>query len=411
MMLSLIVAASLAAQPAIDPDVKARIDRILAATPLVDGHNDLPYAVRLKRDYAVDGLEAGQDDLHTDMERLEQGGVGGQLWSVYISASVTGDQAIRETIEQIDIADRLIDAYPDDLTWAMTADEIERVHAEGKIASLLGVEGGHQIGGSLAALRQFRNLGAIYMTLTHGATTGWADSATDEPKHDGLAPFGVEVVKEMNRIGMLVDLSHVSAEAMHDALDATAAPVIFSHSSARGVTDHPRNVPDDVLVRLKDNGGVVMITFVPSFVNDGARAWGDLAQAERARLEEAYPLIAGKPDPAALEAWNAWLAANPTPKSSVSDVADHVEHVARVAGYDHVGIGGDYDGIPFGPDGLEDVSTYPNLFAELIARGWSDENLAKLAGGNFLRALRGAEAVAVSMANVTGSLDKPEMAD
>lgn len=410
-MLSLIIAASLAAQPAIDPDVKARIDRILAETPLVDGHNDLPYAVREKRAYSVENLQSGAEDLMTDMDRLKQGGMGAQLWSVYISASVTGDAAIRETIEQIDIANRIIDAYPDTLSWATSADEIEAIHTSGRVASLLGVEGGHQIGGNLAALRQYKRLGAIYMTLTHGATTGWADSATDEPKHGGLAPFGVEVVKEMNRIGMLVDLSHVSAEAMHDALDATAAPVIFSHSSARGVTDHPRNVPDDVLVRLKDNGGVVMITFVPSFVNEGARAWGDLAQAERARLEDAYPLIAGKPDPAALEAWNAWLAANPAPKSSVSDVADHVDHVAEVAGYDHVGIGGDFDGIPFGPEGLEDVSTYPNLFAELIARGWSDENLAKLAGGNFLRALRGAEAVAASMAGEPGSLDKPEMAD
>ena len=407
----LLAAAALAGQPTIAPDVQARIDRILSQTPLIDGHNDLPYAVRNKRGYAVEGLEAGQEDLQTDFARLDEGRVGGQLWSVYISASVTGDEAIRETIEQIDVADRLIEAYPANLEWAMTADEIERVHAEGKIASLLGVEGGHQIGGSLAALRQYRNLGAIYMTLTHGATTGWADSATDEAKHDGLAPFGVEVVKEMNRIGMLVDLSHVSPAAMHDALDATAAPVIFSHSSARGVTDHPRNVPDDVLERLKDNGGLVMVTFVPSFVNEGARAFGAAAQAEMKRIEEAYPLIDGEPDPQARAAWEAWLAANPAPKATVKDVADHVEHVARVAGHDHVGIGGDYDGIPFGPEGLEDVSTYPNLFAELIARGWSDENLAKLAGGNFLRVLRGAEKVADDMEGTPGSLDKPAMED
>lgn len=407
-MLSLIVAASLAAEPAIDPGVKARIDRILAETPLVDGHNDLPYAVRLGRDNEVDNLQAGADDLMTDMERLKAGGMGAQLWSVYISASVTGDAAIRETIEQIDVADRIVRAYPETLAWATSADEIEAIHASGKIASMAGIEGGHQIGGNLAALRQFRKLGAIYMTLTHSATTGWADSATDVPRHGGLSPFGATVIGEMNRVGMLVDLSHVSEEAMHDALDATKAPVIFSHSSARAVGGHPRNVPDSVLARLADNGGVVMVTFVPSFISNENWQWSAQGAAYRERHKTMHP---GETPEQAKAAFDRWLESNPMPRVTVAMVADHIDHIAKVAGHDHVGIGGDFDGISSTVDGLDSVDDYPNLFAELIARGWSDENLAKLAGGNFLRALRGAEAVAASMADAPASLDKPEMAD
>lgn len=407
-MLSLIVAASIAAQPAIDPEVKARIDRILAETPLVDGHNDLPYAVRLGRDYSVEDLQSGADDLMTDMDRLKAGGMGAQLWSVYISASVTGDEAIRETIEQIDTADRIIEAYPDTLAWATTADEIEAIHASGKIASMAGVEGGHQIGGNLAALRQFRKLGAIYMTLTHSATTGWADSATDAPKHGGLSSFGEKVIGEMNRVGMLVDLSHVSEEAMHDALDVTKAPVIFSHSSARTVGGHPRNVPDSVLERLADNGGVVMVTFVPSFISNENWDWSANRSAYRERHSSKHPGETPEQLSAALKRWEE---RNPMPRVTVAMVADHVDHIAKVAGYDHVGIGGDFDGISITIDGLDSVDDYPNLFAELIARGWSDENLAKLAGGNFLRALRGAEATAAAMADEPASLDKPEMAD
>ncbi|WP_260483290.1 dipeptidase [Sphingomicrobium flavum] len=406
MILTLLAASALATQPAIDADTKARIDRILAQTPLVDGHNDLPIQVR-GRDFAVDNLAAGADDLHTDMERLKQGRVGAQLWSVYIPASVTGDEAIRYTIEQIDITDRLIAAYPETLAWADTADEIEAIHASGRIASFAGIEGGHQIGGNLAALRQFRKLGAIYMTLTHSATTGWADSATDDPKHGGLSDFGRIVVAEMNRVGMLVDLSHVTEDAMHDTLDVSKAPVIFSHSSARAVGGHPRNVPDSVLQRLADNGGVVMVTFVPSFIENEIWAYGAMRDAEEARLASLYT---GNPDgkAAALAAWDE---ANPRPVTSVAKVADHVEHIARVAGHDHVGIGGDFDGISSTIPGLDSVDDYPNLFAELIRRGWSDENLAKLAGGNFLRALRGAEATAASMADVEPALDKPDMED
>lgn len=391
-------------------DVAARIERVLGKTPLVDGHNDLPHAVREKRDYSVADLVTAPEFM-TDMDRLAAGHVGAQLWSVYIDAGITGDAAIRATIEQIDIADRMIAAYPDRLAWARTADEIEAIHASGRVASLVGIEGGHQIGGSLAALRQFRRLGAIYMTLTHSKTTGWADSATDEARHGGLAPFGEAVVREMNRIGMLVDLSHVSPEAMHDALDIAAAPVIFSHSSARGKTDHVRNVPDDVLARLKDNGGVVMVTFVPGFVNAEAGVWGEAAQAEIKRIEAKYPEGADAPSDAAKAEWLAWMAANPAPVTDVTHVADHVEHVVRVAGIDHVGIGGDLDGIGAAPVGLDSVDDYPNLFAELIRRGWNDEDLAKLAGGNFLRALRGAEAVATATAGTPAPLDKPAQAD
>ncbi|MBW0145844.1 dipeptidase [Sphingomicrobium clamense] len=411
-MLSAVIAASIAAQPTpvpeIAPDVKARIDRILAETPLVDGHNDLPIATRFRREGDVANLQSDSEPLHTDMDRLKAGGVGAQLWSVYIPASITGDEAVRYTIEQIDITDRLIAAYPDTLAWADTADEIEAIHASGRIASFAGIEGGHQIGGNLAALRQFRKLGAIYMTLTHSATTGWADSATDAPKHDGLSDFGVEVIKEMNRIGMLVDLSHVTEAAMHDALDASRAPVIFSHSSARGVGGHPRNVPDSVLERLSDNGGVVMVTFVPSFISDENWDWFANRSAYRARHEAKHPGETPEELAAALERWEE---RNPMPRVTVSMVANHVDHIARVAGYDHVGIGGDFDGISSTVDGLDSVDDYPNLFAELIARGWSDENLAKLAGGNFLRALRGAEAAAAAMADVPPSLDKPDMED
>lgn len=406
-MLSLMIAAGLAAQPATTPEVAARIDRILAETPLVDGHNDLPWAVRDDRDFSVEGLEADGEPLMTDMERLKKGRVGAQLWSVYIPASVTGDAAIRYTLEQLDISDRLVAAYPGTLAWANSADEIEAVHASGRIASLAGIEGGHQIGGNLAALRQFRKLGAIYMTLTHGRTTGWADSATDAPKHGGLSEFGESVVREMNRIGMLVDLSHVSEDAMHDALDVSKAPVIFSHSSARAVGSHPRNVPDSVLKRLPDNGGVVMITFVPGFIDDAIWQWSARQDGESTRLDS---LFTGDPEGKAA-ALAEWEAANPRPLTNVAAVADHVDHVARVAGHDHVGIGGDFDGISSTIPGLDSVDDYPNLFAELIRRGWSDENLAKLAGGNFLRALRGAESVAAQMADVPPALGKPDMED
>jgi membrane dipeptidase len=398
------------AQP-IDPKVQARIDRILARTPLIDGHNDI--AEQLAEHYGRDisGLASGTDarlpnPLMTDMARLRQGRVGGQFWSVYINGEITGDAAIRETIEEIDVVRRMIDAYPKDLELARTADDVVRIHKSGRIASLIGVEGGRQIGGSLAALRQYYNLGARYMTLTHNQTTEWADAATDEPKYDGLAPFGVTVVHEMNRIGMLVDLSHVAPATMKDAIAASRAPVIFSHSSARGIAGHPRNVPDDVLRLLPANGGVVMVNFVPPFVSDEAWQWGANRSAEEARLKALHRESKGAVE-AGLAAWDA---VHPRPVVTAATVADHIEHVAKVAGHDHVGIGGDFDGIDATPADLRGVQDYPNLFAELIRRGWSDEDLAKLAGGNVLRVLRQAEKVAASMAGEPAALSPVDRA-
>jgi membrane dipeptidase len=326
--------------------------------------------------------------------------VGGQFWSVYINGTVTGDSAIRETIQQIDIVRRMIEACPNDLQLASTADDIVRIHRKGKIASLIGVEGGRQIGGSLAALRQYYNLGARYITLTHNQTTEWADAATDDPKYDGLNPFGLTVVHEMNRLGMLVDLSHVSPATMKDAIAASKAPVIFSHSSARGVAGHPRNVPDDVLALLPANGGVVMVNFVPSFLSDEVWRWGAEQSAEEARLKAMHR----ESSAAVKEGLEAWNAAHPRPPVTVATVADHIEHVVKIDGYDHVGIGGDFDGITDTVEGLNGVEDYPNLFAELIRRGWSDQDLAKLAGGNVLRALRRAEAVSRSLESTAASL-------
>ena len=392
-----LVAASPAAAQPIDAAVQARIDRILKKTPLIDGHNDLPWALRQDHGQSVAGLErdAGNREkpLMTDMERLGAGRVGGQFWSVYISGTLTGDEALRTTIEQIDAARRIIDAYPQDLALASTADDMVRIHRSGKVASMLGIEGGRQIGGSLAALRQAYNLGVRYMTLTHSQTTEWADSGTDEPKHDGLSSFGLVVVKEMNRLGMLVDLSHVSPATMTDALAASRAPVIFSHSDVAALNPHPRNVPDDVLRLLPANGGVIMITFVPTFLSAEDWAWSRERSAEDARLKSLYSYSKEK-QAAGLKAWEA---THPAPPVTVATVADHIEHAARVAGYDHVGIGGDLDGIDRTVAGLDGVEDYPALFAELIRRGWSDRNLAKLAGGNILRVLRQAERVAASM--------------
>ena len=401
---------TLSAQP-IDPKVQARIDRILKATPLIDGHNDI--AEQLAENYkrTVVGLASGTDQwkpkpLMTDMARLHQGRVGGQFWSVYIDGTITGDAAIRETLEQIDIVRRMIDAYPGDLEFARTADDVVRIHKSGKIASMIGVEGGRQMGGSLAALRQYYNLGARYMTLTHNQTTEWADSATDDPKYGGLSPFGVQVVHEMNRIGMLVDLSHVSPDTMKDAIAASKAPVIFSHSSARAIGGHPRDVPDDVLQLLPANGGVVMVNFVPSFLSKDVWNWSADRDAEQARLKAIHRESKADVDAGV----KAWEAAHPSPPVTAANVADHIEHVAKVAGYDHVGIGGDMDGIDATPSDLKGVQDYPNLFAELIRRGWSDQNLAKLAGGNVLRVLRQAEAVAASMKNEPAALSDVDTA-
>lgn len=404
--ISLAFAAFSSSAQTIDSKTMARIDRILKRTPLIDGHNDLPWALRENYKLRVEGLETGTDrrdpPLMTDMERLRAGRVGGQLWSVYITGTLTGDEAIRTTIEQIDAARRIIDAYPDYLQLASSAADIVRIHRRGRIASMLGVEGGRQMGGSMAALRQFYNVGVRYMTLTHNQTTEWADSATDEPKHDGLAPFGLEVIREMNRLGMLVDLSHVSEKGMIDAIQATRAPVIFSHSSAGAVTGHPRNVPDSVLAMLPANGGVVMVNFFNRFVSEDYRRWEAEKSAAEARFKALYP---GDPDRQKVEL-DAWRKVNTAPQVSVGLLADHIEHVARVAGHDHVGIGADLDGIPYdaAAGNLNSVDGYPNLFAELIRRGWSDKNLARLAGGNFLRVLRQAEAVAGSMKSEQASM-------
>jgi len=387
------------AQP-IDSKVMARIDRILKKTPLIDGHNDLPEQLRENYKMSVEGLASGTDQrqphpLMTDMARLHQGRVGGQFWSVYIPSEVTGDAAIRETLEQIDIVERLVKAYPDDLALARTADDIVRIHKSGRIASMIGVEGGHQMGGSMAALRQYYALGARYMTLSHFKDNEFADSATDDPKYGGLNDFGRAVVHEMNRLGMLVDLSHVSPDTMRDALEVTKAPVIFSHSDARALADHPRNVPDDVLRMLPANGGVVMVNFYLGHLSEPYRLWSAEHSAEEARLASLYT---GQPD-ARKAKLAQWEQANPAPTAGVGLVADHIEHIVKVAGYDHVGLGGDLDGIGYteAPAGLNSVAGYPLVFAELIRRGWSDRDLAKLAGGNLLRVMRRAEAVAKSM--------------
>jgi membrane dipeptidase len=398
------MAQTTASQTQIDPKVSQRIDRILKRTPLIDGHNDLPWALREDFKSDVTGLESGTNSrtppLMTDMARLRAGRVGGQFWSVYISGTTVGDEAIRITLEQIDTAHRIIASYPDTLRFARSADEMEAAHRAGRIGSMLGIEGGRQIGGSMAALRRFHDLGVRYMTLTHNQTTEWADAGTDEAKHDGLSPFGLKVVEEMNRLGMLVDLSHVSPATMRDSIAASKAPVIFSHSSAAGINPHPRNIPDDVLRLLPANGGLAMVTWVPSFLSPAMWKWDGEFAAEEARIKTYNRANAA----AVTKAMEAWVAANPRPVVGIKEVADHIDHVAKVAGHDHVGIGGDLDGIPRTPVGLEGVEAYPRLFAELIRRGWSDANLAKLAGGNVLRALRGAEATARSMKNVSPSM-------
>jgi membrane dipeptidase len=384
-----------------DPD-PARVERarkILDASPLIDGHNDLPWEIRKRYQNHFDkiDLKAGTAKLdppmHTDIPRLRQGGVGGQFWSVYIPVEIQGADAVQAVMEQIDDVHRLAERYPETFEIARTADDVARIHKAGRIASLPGMEGGHSIHNSLAALRLLYAAGARYMTLTHSKNTDWADSATDEPKHGGLTRFGEEVVREMNRLGMLVDLSHVSPEAMRKAIAASRAPVIFSHSSARALVDHARNVPDDVLALMPKNGGVVMVTFVPSFVSEAVRAWNALEDGEEARLKALYP---GDPERAKREL-EEWHGKNPAPRATLEQVADHIEHVRKVAGIDHVGLGSDFDGITSVPVGLEDVSDYPALLAELSRRGWSDDDLRKLAGQNVLRVLREAEQVAARL--------------
>lgn len=412
---ALLVAAAAATHPLMaqtDPALE-RARRILAAHPLIDGHNDLPWEIRK---FPGGPMDVDAYDIrkpapgYTDLARLAAGGVGGQFWSIYVpgerddlgaevmppAGRPTADSQLaaagyaRVQLEAFDIARRMIAKYPEKLTLAHTAADIDRAKREGKVASLLGMEGGHAIENSLGALRMYYALGARYMTLTHNVTLDWADAALGTPIHGGLTRFGKDVVREMNRLGMIVDISHVAPSVMRDALDVSASPVIFSHSSARALVDHPRNVPDDVLRRVPANGGVVMVTFVPSFVSNEVYAW------EKAR-DAAAAALKGRPPEEAKAARQAWLAAHPMPRATIAQVADHIDHVKAIVGADHVGIGSDFDGMGLGPEGLSDVSMYPALFAELVRRGWSDDDLGKLARENIVRVLRVNEQVAARL--------------
>jgi membrane dipeptidase len=361
---------------------------LLAAHPVIDGHNDLLWTARVEAAYDFSRLDvgAGGTPTHTDLPRMRAGGMGAQFWSVYVPTRLTGDAAVSATLEQVDAARMLTSRYADQLAWATTADEVEDAWATDRMASLVGAEGGHSIGCSLGTLRQLHELGVRYLTLTHNANTPWADSATDAPVAGGLTALGREVVREMNRLGMMVDLSHVSADTMRAALDVAEAPAIFSHSSARAVTDSPRNAPDDVLEALARGGGVCMVTFVPKFVNAAcADAHRELVAAAAA---EGVPEADGV---RFAELERAWVLDHPQPTATLADVVAHVEHVREVAGIDHVGLGGDYDGVEELPAGLEDVSTYPALLAALAARGWSSDDLARLTCRNTLRVMREVE--------------------
>jgi membrane dipeptidase len=402
---ALLLSGPLAAQT-VDP-ATATANAALEAAPVFDGHNDVPNQLRSRVANQINGfdfedtLDTGEGHpegrpLHTDLARLKEGKVGAQFWSVYVPSNPDEAEAVREVIEQIDVTKRLIARYPQGLRFATTADEVERAMAEGKVASLLGMEGGHSIGSSLAVLRQLHALGARYMTLTHNSNTPWADAATDTPKHDGLSPFGMDVVREMNRLGMLVDLSHVSEATMMDALDVAKAPVIFSHSGARAVNGHARNVPDSVLARLPQNGGIVMVVALPRFISEDLRQWGARRDAETARLKA---LWLGQPAKVA-EGLAAWDKANPEPAGTIKDMADHIDHIRKVAGVEYIGIGGDFDGMPSGPVGFEDVRGYPLLFAELARRGYSQAELEMIASRNALRVMRAAEAYAASVADM-----------
>jgi membrane dipeptidase len=385
--------AALQSDPAVD-----RARRLLRDVPVIDGHNDYPWEIRQKAglDLAKLDMRQRQPTIMTDFERLAAGGVGGQFWSVYVPSPAPGTDpaaSVTMTLEQIDVVHRMVARYPDKLALALTADDIERAQKQGKIASLIGMEGGHSINSSLATLRMMHRLGARYMTLTHSLNVPWADSATDTSKLDGLSPAGEEVVREMNRLGMLVDLSHTSPATMADAIRVSTAPVIFSHSSARALTDVPRNVPDDVLRQMPANGGVVMVTFVPGFVSQQVADYNARETAERTRLTAELP-----GNTAAVNSGvETWRAKNPSPRASMLQVADHIDHIRKTAGIDHVGLGGDFDGITSVVVGLEDVSTYPALVAELLRRGYTDEDIKKIAARNILRVMRAAEAVSVKL--------------
>ncbi|HYJ40887.1 MAG TPA: dipeptidase [Steroidobacteraceae bacterium] len=405
-IVALVVAASgLAASPVGAQDVRARVARVLKATPLIDGHNDWPEVLREREGdgrWTLDlrsRLGTSVELYNTDITRLRQGMVGGQFWSVWVSPNLPGPEQVKETIEQIALVQSFAERYPEVFAMARTAADVRRIHKGGRIASLIGVEGGGQIDGSLGVLRAYRAQGASYLTLTHSKNIEWADSATDDPKHDGLTEFGESVVRELNRLGMLVDLSHVSEPTMLDALRVSKAPVMFSHSNARSLVDHPRNVSDAVLKQVAANNGVVMVNFVPIYISDAFRLWSSDRDAEKTRLN-APPfggLYIGQPERAAA-ALAAWEREHPQPSVTLAMVADHIEHIVKIAGVEHVGIGSDFDGAGKTlPAGLSDVSTYPALLAELMRRGWSDGDIARLAGGNILRVLDEAESVERSM--------------
>jgi membrane dipeptidase len=394
------------AAPASDAALYARVKHVLAETPLIDGHNDLPWEIRDRFQSRLEKIDLSRDTsslphaadaaaLMTDIPRLRAGGVGGQFWSVWIPVELTGPKAVEVTIEQIDLVKRMAAAYPKDFQMAYTAEDVRKAHRAGKIACMIGIEGGHQIDSSLPVLRQMYDLGVRYMTLTHSIDTPWADSATDNPEHHGLTPFGKALVGEMNRMGMLIDLSHVSPDTMRAALEVSQAPVIFSHSGARALVDHPRDVPDDVLRLAAKNGGVVMVNFYPGYVSRAREVWDADAAAEKTR-ENAPPLgglYIGQPE-RAQAAYAAWEAAHPKPVVTVAMVADHIDHIRQVAGVNHVGLGSDFDGVPDTPQDLDGVDKFPGVLVELARRGWSDQDLAKVAGANVLRVMAQAQAVA-----------------
>ena len=398
-LIAVLLAAQAAAAPA--PEVPARITRLLEKSPVIDGHNDLAWEIRERYDAKAEAVDLTRDTsalpypLQTDIPRLRRGGVGGQFWSVWIPATTTGPRAVEMTLEEIDIVRRVVAANPNTFALAKTAADVRAAQKAGKIASLIGIEGGHQIDGRLSVLRQMKALGVGYMTLTHGKSLDWADSSTDAPRANGLTAFGRDVVAEMNRIGMIVDVSHISDATMAAVLDVSKAPVIASHSSARAVADVPRNIPDDLLRRIGAAGGVVMVNVYPAFVSTDWRAW-DQQRTAFGKAQGLATDVYGAKAPAPLVAWDA---AHPMPRVTAATVADHVEHIARVAGKGAVGIGGDYDGIGgTAPEDMTGVDGYPRLLAELARRGWSDADLAGLAQGNVLRVMERVEAVAASLA-------------
>jgi membrane dipeptidase len=407
---SLNVGVAVAAEHGAEPrDLERRleiVDQVLAEVPLVDGHNDTPWAIRDRVENRLGGFDfvdtTGLDEpMQTDLTRLRAGRVGGVFWSVWVPTDLEGSEAVKAVLEQIDLVHRLVAAYSDDLEMALTAADVRRIHAAGRVASLIGAEGGYCLDDSLAVLRQLYALGVRYLTLTHWDNTAWADAATDAPQSGGLTEFGELVVREMNRLGMMVDLSHVSEAVMEDALAVTSAPVIFSHSNAAALNPHPRNVPDRILERVVDNGGVVMVNFGAFFVSDAVVRRVAAGKAEKLRLQTLHP--------GALEIVEStidrWYDDHPMPAVSIADLADHVDHIRRVAGIDHVGLGSDFDGVASLPEGLEDVSGYPLLLAELLARGYSRDDLAKVAGLNVLRVMAEVERIAAELQRSEAPID------